>query len=278
MSGIGAQSNQHSQCCPICSHGASPRFGEALRYLIMDSQLLASILQLAGGLAGFCVLCLGAVLVHEAGHAVAAVLCGLRIMAVQVGPIEFTQNKSLRSVRPRFGVLSGFVQVHFRKVPGRWAAWQCAAFIVAGPLANLCPALVVVPLLRSDSVAANIGFLFLLVSVFFGTVQLIPFRTRGARSDGANLFLLLFSKRKRAEIVFLRSFLAHTDEVFTLYRAGQITSACDKAEILIRNCNAIPDLGSNADLMNRLANLRDGLRNKMNGAEIPQQEASAIPI
>jgi hypothetical protein len=91
---------------------------------------------------------------------VAAVLCGLRIMAVKVGPIEFIQNKSLQLARPRVGFLSGFVQVHFRKVPGRWAGVQCAALILAGPLANFCPALVVVPLLRSDSAAANLGFIF----------------------------------------------------------------------------------------------------------------------
>jgi len=92
------------------------------------------------------------------------------------------------------------------------------------------------------------------------------------------LCLLLFSKRKRAEIIFLRSFLAYTDEVLTLYRAGQFPLACEKAEILIRRCDATPGMGSNAELMNRLTKLRDGLRDKMNAAETSPQEAPAIAI
>jgi hypothetical protein len=89
------------------------------------------------------------------------------------------------------------------------------------------------------------------------------------------LCLLLFSKRKRAEIIFLHSFLAHIDEVLTLYRAGEYPTACNKAEILITKCEAIPSLGSKADLMNRLTKLRDGLRNKMHATEDSPQEASA---
>jgi hypothetical protein len=241
----------------------------------MDSQLLASIVQLAGALVGLSILAMGAVLVHEAGHAVAAVLSGLQIIAVRVGPIEIKRPKSLQWAFSRDSFLSGFVQVQFRKVPGRWAGWQCAAFILAGPLANFCPALLVLPLLHSNSVAANIGSLFLFVSVFVGAMQLIPLRTQENWSDGAKLCLLLFSKRKRAEIVFFHSFLVHIDEVFTLYKAGQIPSACDKAEILITKCNATSGIGSNADLMNRLTKLRDVLRNIMNATENPPQEVSA---
>jgi hypothetical protein len=226
----------------------------------MNSPLVASILMLAGGLLGFSLLALGAVLVHEAGHAAAAVLLGFRVMAVRVGPIQIKRPKSWNWTLSRNDLLTGFVQVQFRKIPGRWAKWQCFAFLLAGPSANIGPALVTAPLLRGDSVAANIGSLFMLVSALVGAANLIPSRIRGKESDGAKVCQLLFTRKKRDEFLFRCSLICRIEEVLALYKARQFQQASSKAEELVKNCAAIPSLESNAGLMQRLIGLRDSLQ------------------
>jgi hypothetical protein len=240
----------------------------------MDSPVIASIVLLAAQLLGFSLLALGAVLVHEAGHAVAAVLCGFRIVAVRVGPVQLKWPKSWNWKLSRNDLLSGFVAVQFRKAPGRWARWQCLAFILAGPFANFCPALLAIPLFRGETVAANIGSLFLLVSAFVGIAAFFPYRIRGNTSDGTKVFQLLFTRRKRDELLFQFSFLCRIDEVRTLSRNRQFHQAYSKAEELLAKCGAIPRMQSNAELMKRLSNLRDSLQNQLTEAENSSQEAS----
>ena len=242
----------------------------------MDSPLLASILMLAGGLLGFSLLALAAVLIHEAGHAAAAVLLGFRVIAVRVGPFQIKRPKSWNWTLSRNDVLSGFVQAQFRELPGRWARWRCLAFFLAGPFANIGPALLTAPLLRGDSAAANLLSLFMLVSALVGTANLIPFRTRGIRSDGAKICQLLFTRKKRDEMLFLFSFKSRLEEISVLYGAGQFHQAFGKVEELVENCNAIPSLQSNADLTQRLSSFRKSLEQRSLKTQDSENPASTI--
>jgi len=223
----------------------------------MDSPLLASIVMLAGMLLGFSVLLLAALLVHEAGHAASAVLCGFRIGAVRVGPIQIERPRSWGWTLSRNEILTGFVQVQFRKVPGQWAKWQIGAFLLGGPLANFLPVFLALPFSRGDTATANLGSLFALVSALVGVAQLIPFRARGKTSDGSKLISLLFSRRKRDELLFIFSLRAHIDEIRALFQAGQPQDALNKMQDFIRRAESIPGLPAMTQLVAHLSRIRD---------------------
>jgi hypothetical protein len=114
--------------------------------------------------------------------------------------------------------------------------------------------------LRGDSVAANIGGLFMLVSALVGVANLIPSKIRGKESDGTKVYQLLFTRKKRDELLFLCSLICRIEEVLALYKARQFQQASSKAEELVRICAAFPSLESNAGLMQRLTGLRDSLQ------------------
>jgi hypothetical protein len=223
----------------------------------MDTPPLASIVLLAGIFLGFSLLLICAVLVHEAGHAAAALLCGFRITAVRVGPTQIMQPKSWRWALSRNELLSGFVQVQFRNVPGPWSKWQSIAFVIGGPLANFCPAILALPYSRGNTAAANLASLFAMVSALVGVAQLIPFRARGKTSDGAKLIALLFSRRKRDELLFVFSLRARIDEIRALYEVGRSQDALNKLEDFARRAESIPGLPSMARLVERLSGLRN---------------------
>jgi len=168
----------------------------------MLSALIPVIVMQIGLLLGFSTFMLAVVLVHEAGHVMAGLLCGFRIISVKVGPVQFLLPHSWQFTFRRKRFLDGSVQVQFRKMPGQWARWQCFGFLFGGSLTNICAALLVLPFAIRDTAMADIFAFFILASVFLAVTQLIPFEVRGIRSDGAKLIALLFSRTKRDAFLF----------------------------------------------------------------------------
>lgn len=134
----------------------------------MVSSVIEMIIMLGGLFLSYCAFALATGLVHEAGHALAGLLCGFRIHSVKVGPIQFRLPNSWQWISDRKKYLSGFVQAQFRKVPGQWGKWQLFAFLLAGSLANFCVALLALPLAVQDTVSANLFAFFILVSALVG--------------------------------------------------------------------------------------------------------------
>ena len=228
----------------------------------MDSPLMGSIVMLAGELLGIALLVLGGIFVHECGHAAAALLCGLQITGVKVGPVHFTPPKSWSFSWSQRGPLAGFVQVQFRKLPVAWARWKIVFFVLGGPLANFCFILIAMPFFRGDTGFANLVMLFTLFSVFVGALQLIPFKTLGRTSDGAKLWVLLFDRKKREELIFLFTLRARIDEIKVLSQAGQPQAALSKMEQLVSTAENIEGLPSVAPLLEKLALAREHLQSQ----------------
>ena len=87
----------------------------------MLSALIPAIVMQIGLLLGFSTFMLAVVLVHEAGHVMAGLLCGFRIISVKVGPVQFLLPHSWQFTFRRKRFLDGSVQVQFRKMPGQVA-------------------------------------------------------------------------------------------------------------------------------------------------------------
>ncbi len=209
---------------------------------------------------GFSAFILAAVLVHEAGHIVAGLLCGFRITAVKVGPVELQLPHSWRWTLRHTTFLNGFVRVQFCKVPGPDGRWRCVGFLLGGSLANVGAAIVTVPFSHGYTDWANVIRYFILISGVVASVQLVPFEALGTRSDGSKLWSLFFSKTERDKLIFLLSLRARGDEVKALYRDRRPQEALDKVEKWISTYENIPSMAADPEGMRRLLNLRDSLQ------------------
>ena len=132
------------------------------------------------------------VLVHEAGHAVAGVLVGRRLVAAGIGPLRLERGVGGWMVRWGGNVrgLSGFA-VLLPPDRATQSRRDVATFILGGPLANLlcaAVALLVLALAPPLGVTASVA---LAGTVFggglLGLINLVPWQNQGWHTDGYNL-------------------------------------------------------------------------------------------
>jgi hypothetical protein len=136
-----------------------------------------------------------AVLIHELGHVVGGRWVGMVPFQVIVGPVTF------RRVGNRWR--AGWVR-HQPWLGGRAICrnrpadrWRMALFLASGPAANFAAGLAAgfaAVLTVPSPVRAGLG-LFAVHSLFFGAMNLLPFRERRLDSDGLALFGLLSGKK-----------------------------------------------------------------------------------
>jgi hypothetical protein len=169
----------------------------------MASTLFSTAAEFGVIVLGFGGLLLAAALIHEVGHVVGGLACGFGIERVRVGPVELRRQKGWAWAFSRSDLTDGIVNAQFRQLPGVGAALQCFGFLIAGPLANLLVVLILAPLSSTPTIAgASAGWLAI-TSFLVGVLNLIPLKTRLGASDGAKLLGLIFSKKKREELIFI---------------------------------------------------------------------------
>lgn len=142
--------------------------------------------------AGVPVAFVAAVAAHEAGHLVAGEIAGLAPRFAHVGPVTFTRERGRWATgwdwqQPWWG---GRVACD-RPAPGRWRE---AAFLLAGPAANLAAGLLAAPLVVAADLSAwprCWAGLFAAQSLFLAGVNLVPLTDRRLASDGLALWRLL---------------------------------------------------------------------------------------
>ncbi|WP_219339603.1 site-2 protease family protein [Luteimonas salinisoli] len=135
------------------------------------------------------------VVVHEAGHAVAGLLTGRRLMGAGIGPLRLERGMGGWRLRWGGGIrgLAGFAALlPDARAESRRAA---AVFILGGPLANLLAAAVALAVLAfapSPGAAATVALgATAFGGVALGVVNLLPIRSQGWYSDGYVLRELL---------------------------------------------------------------------------------------
>lgn len=129
------------------------------------------------------------VVIHELGHVVAGLMAGFRLKSVRFGKIEV--DSSLRFSRSRPSEISGLGLTIFFPQEMRHHPWRFMAMVACGPLANLFSALLVFWLPYQKSLVSGS---FIAASLYFGLVNLFPFRTKEMMSDGLLLLRVLFKR------------------------------------------------------------------------------------
>lgn len=135
------------------------------------------------------------VLAHEAGHAVAGMLTGRRLMGAGVGPLRLERGVGGWHLRWGGGVggVGGFAaMVPDARADGRGAT---AVFVLGGPLVNLLIAALALAVLRlgppMGAFASVAWGATAACGALLGIVNLLPFKSRGWSSDGYTLRELL---------------------------------------------------------------------------------------
>jgi hypothetical protein len=220
------------------------------------------------------VLLLASTFVHEAGHLLGGLLLGFGIESVRVGPIELRRQRGWAWAFSKADLAGGIVKAQFRTLPGPQAAWRCAGFLIAGPLANLLVALTLAPLSSSPTLAGAFGGWLAIASLFVGIVNLIPLRTRTGRSDGAKLFWLIFSRNRREQLIFAFSLKARINEIVALSRGKNFKQAIEKIDELSTRFLRLPNVGPEA--IRNLSKLRDSLEKTLAESGTANAETQAV--
>lgn len=136
------------------------------------------------------------VILHEAGHALAGLARGMKLVAFGVGPLRVERgNQDHWRLRRGGGVrgLGGFAAMH--PPAGRETGRIDEALLLAGgPVANLLVAALCLwlgTLPAAASLVSQVATGFGASALFLGVANLIPFSSQGWRSDGRGLLDLL---------------------------------------------------------------------------------------
>jgi hypothetical protein len=124
------------------------------------------------------------ILVHEAGHAVAARMLGFECSRICVGPFSFDRKDGF-AIRFRWNeFLTGSVLAQFRSVPGARAVMRAFGTFCAGPIFSLLFSFLASVLAPSRGVSSELAGLVILDSVLIGVLTLVPARNGIRTTDG----------------------------------------------------------------------------------------------
>jgi hypothetical protein len=139
-----------------------------------------------------------AVVVHELGHVVVGLMAGFRFRYMRVGKFEI--DSSLRFSRSRVADESALGTACFFPTEMKHHPWKFVAMVASGPLANLISGFLLLLLPYQKSFISGA---FIAASLFLGTNNLIPFRGKTYRSDGLQIFSVLFQRSKHERALSL---------------------------------------------------------------------------
>ena len=201
-------------------------------------------------------LALALIVVHESGHLLAGLAVGFRPWLVIIGPLKIVREGATLRVRLNRSLVPGLV----RALPtdARDLRRRLAVYVSGGPLASLllgvlCLGLAIVAnrTAAPNTARSQLNFWLGMIGLsslvlFLGTLirflaAALPFRSRGPRSDGAQLFDL-FQGSPRAE----RRLLAMT--LITAWQDGVRPRAWDAGSVerLLALCEGSQDdVGAN---------------------------------
>lgn len=228
--------------------------------------LAITVLLVARVVGVFYGLLLLSILVHEAGHFIAGHLCGLVLVKFRVGPIEYRRDLRIR-LEPgrwvwsgrRFHWTSGCNVMVTPTASMSGMVWRYVAFALGGPFANIATGLLVIPIAQQPTGLGAAGKFFATMSLFLGIVSLIPFSSRGlgARSDGSQIWSLLFIRSRRKALLFGLTVPARWTEVCRLCCAGQFEAGRQVLRETIACAGALLEESLDADTLENLCTLRD---------------------
>jgi len=239
---------------------------------------VAGLLLKVGVFLAFSAFALLLIFVHELGHFAAGSLCRLRLSRFRVGPVEL---QCLASTESRSDLVwkwnwqwdkpgSGGVVMFATQRSMQGLGLRYFTFVAGGPLANLCCALLAIPLWENVGPVAGTVKLFSAGSALICAVNLIPFTRRNLTSDGRRLWDLCFSRKKRETIFYVLTVPERFNEIRSLHIKGNLQEACNRADALIEAGECLPDLPAYLSLRKMIGELKQARSRGVLFGELPK--------
>jgi len=150
---------------------------------------------------------LACILVHELGHVLGDLLVGFRFNYIRVGPLRVDRGGRVSWLWTWRGLTSGATSSY--PVSRSGLRWKRFTSVAAGPAANFGAAYFASKILpENNSILAGACFFFVGLSSLFGLINMLPFGTAEPVSDGLQLWILLFSKKRRDRLLLILGFVA----------------------------------------------------------------------
>lgn len=150
------------------------------------------------------------------------------------------------------------------------------SYILAGPTANLVGALLAFPIALERTTVGGLCKYFVIGSVLFGFINLIPFTSGEFKSDGFKMWILLFNRTQREVLLYWFTLPVRVNEIRALCRAGDIQQACQKADEFIRMSNRLPFVIANEDYRQRLIKFQAYFQELARQTHIAQMDVNAL--
>lgn len=148
------------------------------------------------------------IVAHEAGHAVAGLMAGHRVLALGIGPLKAERGGGSWRIRWSGHVrsIAGFVLLLPRTAaPSRW---ESTVYLLGGPLSNLVVAALAALWATPDpgqgtTIGHALARMVAGTGVLVGVINLMPFLVGGWSSDGRQLFKLWQGSEEARARLFL---------------------------------------------------------------------------
>lgn len=218
---------------------------------------LASLIELQAGLYA---MLLSLIFVHEMGHLLAGLCCGLTLVRVRVGLFEFARPGGWNRSLQWDGAFTGAVHIRATKPVMGNVGWRYLSFVAAGPAANLLVAAMAVPFSHGDSTQAVAGKVFIFCSVAIALMNLLPLRHQDVETDGRRFFTFLVSEQRRQQVIFKLTLMERARLFKEAFEAGALEDAGEIVEDLIRSCEVVPELAKNPNARAELLKMQGTIR------------------
>jgi hypothetical protein len=176
-----------------------------------------------------CYLCV--IAVHEAGHWFAAKLCAFVPLEFRVGPIRWLSGPGWGLHWRWRNLATGWVRAQPTKF-GRTLRLRYLAFVLSGPLSNLLVWAVIVSVDRGQTRLEGVAIFVSMFSLMMGVGNLLPFETKGLRSDGLRIVDTL-SARGFRKILFTATYIDSKDELVAALRSRNFERAKSLSESVL---------------------------------------------
>jgi hypothetical protein len=174
-----------------------------------------------------------AILVHEMGHLIAGFLCKFRFRSFRVGPIIFDAQQRVTMDCNLRSFFTGEVKMAYDIRAKNKLLLRLILFTSGGALGNIVFALAIIPLARGDHGIAIVFRMFIVISAVVLSGNLLPANRKQSKTDGTDLWKLLFDSVRRNEFIFLFTLENRYDEQVTrLLSEGKRMEAMDNLEKL----------------------------------------------
>ncbi|HET8637296.1 MAG TPA: hypothetical protein VFL96_10635 [Acidobacteriaceae bacterium] len=224
------------------------------------------------------------ILFHEAEHFFAGILCGFRLVNFRVGIVELRSSDThvhLHKQKTGKGqrwkhLFSGAVSMSATERSMKHLRLRYFSYIIAGPATNFVSALLALPIALERTTTGGLCKYFIVGSVLFGFINLIPFTSGELKSDGYKLWIMLFNRTKRDVLLYWFTLPVRVNEIRAFCRAGDIQHACEKADQFIRISNGLPSVIAKEDYRQRLIKFQAYFQELASQSLIAQVDVNAL--